>query len=65
MEPQGWVILGTKMDNKQLTRDLKQQKKMLEQHEKEAKELLELKSKYEVDTTAYEEREQALKESHD
>jgi len=40
MEPQGWVILGTKMDNKQLTKDLKQQEQILKEHEKKANELL-------------------------
>jgi len=40
MNPDGWVILGTKMDNKQLTKDLKQQQQILEEHEKKANELL-------------------------
>ena len=39
-EKQGWVIIGTKLDNKQLAKDLKQQRKMLEDNEKEAEELI-------------------------
>ena len=45
----GWVTLGTKLDNKQLEKDLNKSIKMLERYEKESEKLTQQKSKVEID----------------
>jgi len=63
MEPQGWIVLGTKIDNKQLTRDLKKQRQMLEKHEEEAKNLMELKAQYEANVKPLEEEREQIEKT--
>lgn len=58
----GWVIIGTKMDTKQLEKDLKSAEKRLSDYEKEAEKLATAKSKAEVDLQPYEEQRRKLKE---
>ena len=58
----GWVIIGTKMDTKQLEKDLKSAEKRLSDYEKEAEKLATAKSKVEVDLQPYEEQRRKLKE---
>ena len=52
---QNWVIIGTKLDSKQLTKDLNNQRRELQKYEKETEELLKQKAKLEIDLQPYEE----------
>lgn len=46
----GWVVIGTKLDNKQLDKDLKDTEKKLQQAQKEGNELMKQKASYEAET---------------
>lgn len=46
----GWVTIGTKLDTKQLDKDLKNSKKELERFKNEAEKLTKSKAKLEIDT---------------
>lgn len=45
----GWVVVGTRVDNKQLEKDLKVSEKKLEKYEKEAEKLTKTKEKIDVE----------------
>lgn len=62
MEPDGYVVVGTKLDTKQLEAQLKQEQKELERYEKEAEKLTNIKLKIESDAKPIEELKQKLKE---
>lgn len=47
----GWITIGSKLDNKQLEQDIKSQERRLQQYEKEAERLTTQKSKLELDTS--------------
>ena len=49
----GWITIGTKLDSKQLERDLINEKKRLERFEKEAEKLATAKTKAEADLKPY------------
>ena len=59
----GWVIVGTKLDSKQLEKDLKNAERRLQQYEKEAEKLTKAKAKAEIDLQPYEEQKRLIKES--
>ena len=61
----GWVVVGTKLDTKQLEKDLKSAKKQLQQYEKEADKLTKSKAKAELDLQPYEEQKRLIKELTD
>ena len=58
----GWVIVGTKLDTKQLEKDLKLAQSELKQYEKEAERLTKTKAKAELDLQPYEEQKRAIHE---
>ena len=58
----GWVIVETKLDSKQLEKDLQREKRILERYEKEAEKLLTMKSKAEKDLEPYQKETEALRE---
>ena len=61
----GWVTIGTKLDSKQLERDLKDAEKRLQQFERESERLTTAKSKVDIDLQAYEEQKRLIQESTD
>lgn len=61
----GWVVVGTKLDSKQLEKDLKNSERKLSQYEKEAEKLTKLKAKAEVDLEPYEEQKRLIQEMTD
>ena len=61
----GWVTIGTKLDTKQLERDLNNAQKRLVQYEKEAEQLTTAKAKAEVDLQPYEEAKTLIQEQAD
>ena len=61
----GWVIVGTKLDNKQLEKDLKNAEKRLQQYEKEAESLTKTKAKADIDLQSYEEQKRLIQEMTD
>lgn len=61
----GWVIIGTKLDSKQLEKDLKQAEQRLRQYEKESEKLTKSKAKAEVDLQPYEEQKRIIQEMTD
>ena len=65
MEPQGWVIIGTKLDSKQFEKDLNNQRRELKNYEKEAEQLLKQKTNAEEDLTPYKEELALIKEMTD
>lgn len=65
MNYDGWVVVGTKLDTKQLEVDLKSAEKKLMQYEKEAERLEQSKVKAEADLQAYEEQKRLIKEVTD
>lgn len=65
MNYDGWVTVGTKLDTKQLEKDLKSAERKLTQYEKEAEKLTETKSKAEFDLKAYEEQKRLIMEATD
>ena len=58
----GWVTIGTKLDTKQLERDLNNAQKKLAQYEKEAEKLTEAKGKAELDLQDYEQAKRSIEE---
>lgn len=59
----GWVIIGTQLDTKQLEADIKNAKKELTQFQKEEEKLLKEKGKIEVDLSEYDKLTQKVEES--
>lgn len=49
MNYDGWIVVGTKLDTKQLEKDLKNSQSKLEKYEKEAERLTTTKAKVEID----------------
>ena len=58
----GWVVVGTKLDTKQLEKDLKASKQKLREYEREAEKLSTAKAKAEIDLKPYEEEKKLLRE---
>ena len=58
----GWVVVGTKLDSKQLEKDLKGAERRLQQYEKEAEKLTKAKAKAEIDLAPYEEQKRLIEE---
>lgn len=58
----GWVVVGTKLDTKQLEKDLKGAERRLHQYEKEAEKLTKAKAKAEIDLAPYEEQKRLIEE---
>ena len=65
MEANGWIIIGTKLEAKQLEKDLNNQKRKLEQYEKEAEKLATTKVKLEEDLSSYREELALIQETTD
>ena len=61
----GWVIVGTKLDSKQLEKDLRQAERKLQQFENEAEKLTKAKAKAEVDLAPYEEQKRLIQDMTD
>jgi predicted nucleic acid-binding Zn-ribbon protein len=61
----GWVIVGTKLDSKQLDKDLKNAERKLQQYERESEKLTKQKVKVEIDLQPYEEQKRLIKETTD
>ena len=61
----GWVKIGTKLETKQLEKDLKNAEKNLKNYEKEAEKLNGQKEKAELDLKPYEDQKQLIKEMTD
>lgn len=61
----GEVIIGTKLDTKELEKDLKVAERQLQQYEKEAEKLSQTKLKAEADLQSYEEEKRLIKEITD
>ena len=61
----GWVVVGTKLDSKQLEKDIKSAERRLQQYEKEAEKLTKAKAKAEIDLSSYEEQKQLIKQTTD
>lgn len=58
----GWITIGTKLDNKNLEKQLIQQKKQLEKYAKEQEKLLKQRSEAEANLKPYEDEIKALEE---
>jgi len=56
----GKLVITTEVSDKELQKNLRDQKKQLEKHEKEAKELLELKAQYEANIKPLEEEQKQI-----
>ena len=65
MNYDGWVIVGTKLDSKQLERDLKNAERRLQQYEREAEKLTKAKGKAELDLQPYEEQKRLIQQATD
>ena len=61
----GWVVISTKLDSKQLEKDLKSAERRLQQYEKEAEKLTKTKVKTEIDLKSYEEQKRIISETTD
>ena len=61
----GWVLVGTQLDSKQLEKDLKSAERRLQQYEREAEKLTKSKAKAEIDLGSYEEQKQLIKQTTD
>lgn len=61
----GWVVIGTKLDSKQLEKDLKSAERRLQQYEKESEKLTKTKVKTEIDLKSYEEEKRIISETTD
>lgn len=61
----GWVTIGTKLDSKQLEKDLKDAEKRLQQYEREAERLTKQKAKTELNLEDYYKQKELIKESTD
>lgn len=58
----GWVVIGTKLDTKQLEKDLKSSERQLRQYEKEAEKLTDKKAKLEIDLQGYYEAKKTIED---
>ena len=58
----GYVVIGTELDTKNLEKQLKDAERQLAQYEKEAEKLTKTKAKLELDLQAYEEEKRAIEE---
>lgn len=61
----GKVIIGTRLDTKQLEKDLKNSEKELQKYEKEAEKLTKAKAKIDIDLQEYEKQKQLIQTSTD
>lgn len=61
----GKVIIGTRLDTKQLEKDLKNSEKELQKYEKEAEKLTEAKAKIDIDLQEYEKQKQLIQEANE
>lgn len=61
----GWVIIGTELDTKQLEQDLKNAKRELSSFQKEEEKLLKEKGKIELNLSGYEEEKAKIKANTD
>ncbi len=61
----GWITVGTKLDTKQLEKDVKTAENKMKQYEKEAQKLAEQKAKINLDLSSYEKEKQKIKENTD
>ena len=59
----GWVTVGTRLDTKQLEKDLKDAERRLKQYEREAEKLTKAQAKAEIDLQPYEEEKKLIQES--
>ena len=59
----GWLRIGTQLDDSQLEKDLKKEEKKLEKFKKQQTKLLTQKEKIELDLSAYYKEQQLIKES--
>ena len=59
----GWVTIGTKLDSKQLEKDIIKETRRLEKFEKDNEKLLEQKKKAELDLTDYYKQKELIEES--
>ena len=64
MNADGWVVIGSKLDTKDLERDLKKSLNELKSYEKEAEKLTEQKAKIDLDITEYEKEKSLLEQSY-
>ena len=58
----GWVVIGTKLDTKQLEKDLKSSERQLRKYENEAEKLTDKKAKLEIDLQGYYEAKKEIVE---
>lgn len=65
MNADGWVVIGSKLDTKELEKELNRSLSELRKYEKEAQKLTEQKAKIELDLSDYEREKQAIAESTD
>lgn len=61
----GWITIGSKLDTKQLDKDIASSKRQLAQYEKEAQKLTNTKAKLEIDLQDYEKAKQEIQEATD
>ena len=61
----GWITIGTKLDTKDLEKDLKTAESKMKQYNKEAEKLSKQKAKIDLDLSAYEEEKKKIKEATD
>lgn len=61
----GWVTIGTKLDTKELDKDIKKAESKMKQYEKEAQKLAQQKAKIDLDLSAYEKEKQKIQEATD
>ena len=61
----GWISIGTRLDNKELEKDIKSAESRLKQYEKEAEKLTQQKAKINVDLSAYEKEKQEIQDMYD
>lgn len=65
MNPDGWITIGTKLDTKQLEKELTRTQRELEKFDKENEKLITLKTKVELDLHEYEKQKQLIEEATD
>ena len=63
MQEDGWITIGTKLDTKELEKELKSAKRKLEQYENDSKRLLEQKQKVKIDLKEYEKAKKIIEET--
>ena len=61
----GWVVIGSKLDTKELEKDLKSAEKRLRDYEKEAEQLTKSKAKAEIDLRGYEDAKRNIQQMTD